>query len=82
MHLLGTIIVILIGIILVFIIGHMIKPITKIQEALTRVAALDLGDNKEIEPFEKRADEIGKLAKETKNNANDLKLAINQFNVD
>ena len=79
MHLLGTIIVILIGILLVFIIGHMIKPITKIQEALTRVAALDLGDNKEIEQFEKRADEIGKLAKDTKSVIFNLKGAVGVF---
>ncbi len=79
MFVMGAVIVILIALLLALIISHLIKPITKVQEALTRVAALDLRDNKEIEPFEKRADEIGKLAKDTKSVIYNLKGAVGVF---
>ncbi len=75
----GLVIIILIGLLLVLLIGHMIKPITKIQEALAKVAALDLSDNNEIAGFEKRADEIGKLAADTKRVIFSLRGAVSVF---
>ncbi|CBK73421.1 Methyl-accepting chemotaxis protein [Butyrivibrio fibrisolvens 16/4] len=75
----GLIIIILIGLLLVLIIGHMIKPISKIQEALSKVAALDLSDSNEIVGFEKRADEIGKLAADTKRVIFSLRGAVSVF---
>ncbi len=76
---LGAVVIIVIAIVLVLIIGYLIRPITKIQEALTRVAALDLSENKTIDSFEKRADEIGKLAKDTRSVIYNLKGAMGVF---
>ena len=78
-YIFGLIIVAVIAVILAFIIGYLIKPITKIQKALTRVADLDLTDNAEIEKFENRADEIGKLAVDTKSVIYNLKGAVGVF---
>ncbi|MBR5648817.1 methyl-accepting chemotaxis protein [Pseudobutyrivibrio sp.] len=78
-YIFGLIVVAVIAVILAFIIGYLIKPITKIQKALTRVADLDLTDNAEIEKFENRADEIGKLAVDTKSVIYNLKGAVGVF---
>lgn len=75
----GLVIVIIIGILLVIIIGHMIRPIAKIQAALAKVATLDLRENDEITVFEKRADEIGKLASDTKSVILSLRGAVSVF---
>ncbi|MBR5637257.1 MAG: methyl-accepting chemotaxis protein [Pseudobutyrivibrio sp.] len=75
----GLVIVIVIGVLLVLIIGHMIKPISKIQEALAKVASLDLSSNNDIVGFEKRADEIGKLAADTKSVILSLRGAVSVF---
>ena len=75
----GLVIIILIGLLLIVLIGHMLKPIPKIQAALAKVASLDLSDNTEIEGFEKRADEIGKLASDTKRVILSLRGAVSVF---
>ncbi len=75
----GFVIVVVIGLLLALLIGYMVKPITKIQEALSKVAALDLSDSNEIVGFEKRADEIGKLAADTKRVIFSLRGAVSVF---
>lgn len=75
----GLVIVVAIGLLLALLIGYMVKPITKIQEALSKVAALDLSDSNEIVGFEKRADEIGKLAADTKRVIFSLRGAVSVF---
>ena len=75
----GAVITVLIALILVFIISRLVKPITNIQTALTRVAAFDITDNKDIVKYEKRADEIGKLAVATRTVIISLKGAVSVF---
>ena len=75
----GFLTIIVIGIILALIISLLIKPISKIQEALARVAKLDVSDNKEIAVFEKRKDEIGRLALDTRKVIMSLRGAVNVF---
>lgn len=75
----GAVITVLIALILVFIISILVKPITHIQTALTRVAAFDITENKDILKYEKRADEIGKLAIATRTVIISLKGAVSVF---
>jgi methyl-accepting chemotaxis protein len=75
----GVVIVIVIGIFLALIIGYMIRPISKIQAALAKVASLDLSSNNDIVGFEKRNDEIGKLAADTKSVILSLRGAVSVF---
>ncbi len=75
----GLLIVIAMAVVLGIIISVMIKPITKIQEALTRVSKLDLGENEDLKKFDKREDEIGILAQDTESVIISLKGVVNYF---
>ena len=63
--LVGLIVLALICVALAVIINILTKPITEIQESLTKVANFDLGGGESIKKYEQRGDEIGKLSKAT-----------------
>ena len=62
MLLIGLIILAVITVVLAFIIGQLIKPITVVQNTLTKVSKCNLNTGHDIIPLKKRVDEIGKLA--------------------
>ncbi|MCR4934226.1 MAG: methyl-accepting chemotaxis protein [Lachnospiraceae bacterium] len=64
--LVGVIVLVAIAVVLAIIINILTKPLTRVQNALTKVSNYDLNTGREIEDLEKRGDEIGKLAVATK----------------
>lgn len=76
----GFLITIAVAVVLAIIINRLVNPLTKVQKALTNVANYDIRENKELVPYEKRADEIGKLATATRTVILSLKGAVGVFN--
>ena len=76
----GIIASIVVAVILAIIINRLVNPLTKVQAALTNVANYDIRENSELIPYEKRYDEIGKLAKATRTVILSLKGAVSVFN--
>ncbi len=64
--LIGVISLIVVAIVLAVIINILTRPLTTVEKALTKVAGYNLEAGSEIDGLEKRGDEIGKLAKATK----------------
>ncbi|MBE5846730.1 MAG: methyl-accepting chemotaxis protein [Lachnospiraceae bacterium] len=79
MFLFGLIVIIAITILLALLIGHLIKPITKVQHALSKVAKHDICENPDLAVLKKRSDEIGKLANGTQEVIDTLKDAVGLF---
>ncbi|MCR4706285.1 MAG: methyl-accepting chemotaxis protein [Lachnospiraceae bacterium] len=75
----GIGVIIAITVLLALLIGHLIKPITKVQSALSKVAQHDISENKDLAVLGKRADEIGKLANGTQEVIDTLKDAVGLF---
>ena len=71
---------IIVAVVLAIIINRLVNPLTKVQAALTNVANYDIRENKDLLPYEKRYDEIGKLAKATRTVILSLKGAVSVFN--
>lgn len=64
--LIGVISLIAVAVVLAVIINILTRPLTTVEKALTKVAGYNLEAGGEIDGLEKRGDEIGKLAKATK----------------
>ncbi len=64
--LIGVISLIAVAVVLAVIINILTRPLTTVEKALTKVAGYNLEAGSEIDGLEKRGDEIGKLAKATK----------------
>jgi len=64
--LIGVISLIVVAVVLAVIINILTRPLTTVEKALTKVAGYNLEAESEIDGLEKRGDEIGKLAKATK----------------
>lgn len=64
--LIGVISLIVVAVVLAVIINILTRPLTTVEKALTKVAGYNLEAGSEIDGLEKRGDEIGKLAKATK----------------
>ncbi|MBP5659827.1 MAG: methyl-accepting chemotaxis protein, partial [Lachnospiraceae bacterium] len=62
----GLISIVIIAVALALIIKLILKPLTRVQNALTKVSNYQLDAGSEIEGLDKRGDEIGKLATATK----------------
>ncbi|MCR4727114.1 MAG: methyl-accepting chemotaxis protein [Lachnospiraceae bacterium] len=62
----GVLVLVAIAVILAVIINILTKPLTRVQQALTKVSKYNLNAGKEIESLESRGDEIGLLAKATR----------------
>lgn len=62
----GLISIVIIAVALALIINLITKPLTRVQNALTKVSNYQLDAGSEIEGLDKRGDEIGKLATATK----------------
>ncbi len=75
----GAIIILVIAIVLAFIIRSLIKPIGKVESALSRVAEHDISENKDLDSLSRRSDELGKLAVCTKEVIKTLKDAVGLF---
>ncbi len=63
----GLVILVLIAVVLAALIMWITKPISNIEQTLSRVADYDLTHKKDIQAFTGRTDEIGSLAKATEN---------------
>ncbi len=79
MFIYGLIIIVIIAIVLALIIAFLIRPITKVQSALSKVAANDIGENRDLEELSRRKDEIGKLAVGTQEVINTLNDTVSLF---
>ena len=77
--LIGIVVIIVTAVVLAFLIGALIKPIRKVEKALSRVAEHDITENKDLDGLSKRADELGKLARCTQEVINTLKDAVGLF---
>ena len=62
----GLVSIVIIAVALALIINLITKPLTRVQNALTKVSNYQLDAGSEIEGLDKRGDEIGKLATATK----------------
>lgn len=62
----GLVSIVIIAVVLAIIINLITRPLTKVQNALTKVSNYQLDAGSEIEGLDKRGDEIGKLATATK----------------
>ena len=79
MFIIGLVVIIAIAAVLTLLIGRLIKPITTVQKALTKVSQCNLNTDGEIDPLKKRVDEIGKLAVATGDIIDVLTEAVQLF---
>ncbi len=77
--LMAVIVIISIAVILSIIIRTLIKPITKVKTAISRVAEHDITANKDLSDLSKRKDEIGELARGTQEVIDTLNEAVGLF---
>jgi len=77
--LMAVIVIIAIAVILSIIIRTLIKPITKVKTAISRVAEHDITANKDLSDLSKRKDEIGELARGTQEVIDTLNEAVGLF---
>ncbi|MCR5195074.1 MAG: methyl-accepting chemotaxis protein [Pseudobutyrivibrio sp.] len=77
--LMAVIVIIAIAVILSIIINILIKPIGKVEKAISRVADHDITANKDLTSLSKRKDEIGKLARCTQEVIDTLNEAVGLF---
>ncbi len=76
---LALIMITIIAVLLSIMINTLIKPITSVQKALSKVAKHDLTRNEELEKLIKRPDEIGKLATGTNEVVSTLNEVLDLF---
>ncbi|MBP3754262.1 MAG: methyl-accepting chemotaxis protein [Lachnospiraceae bacterium] len=75
--LVGLAVLALICVVLAVIVNILTKPITEVQQALTKVANFDLNGGEAVKKYQKREDEIGKLANATSDVINMITGFIN-----